>query len=338
MLFSCRENSAFVFFHPCYTLSVNNFTKSIFFALTMALLIAGVLSFNNRDWVGKTTSLNIILENKKPTSLLFVGDIMLDRGVEYYINKNTPLYPFQKIEPFTKETDIVFGNLEGPIVKNPPQFSDESLRFAFDPKVIEGLAFANFNLLSLANNHTNNMGQNGLEQTEEILTEANIDFIGHPVDCDQILIKDEVVFLTFNKTFSFNCSDEEIIGKIERARQSNPEKFIIVAFHWGEEYQSQSSIAQQKLARQVIDAGTDLIIGSHPHVIQEREEYKGKLIFYSLGNFIFDQYFSTETQKSLAVKLELSPQKAVYKIYRLESRLSQPTLEKTESEIIETER
>jgi len=309
----------------------------IFFIITPA--VAGVLYFNNHEPILKEIApLNIVSEEKKPKTILFVGDIMLDRGVEYYTNKNTPLYPFQKIAEFTKGPDIVFGNLEGPIVENPPHFSDESLRFAFSPTVIEGLSFANFNLLSLANNHTNNMGEDGRKQTEEILAKADIDFVGHPVNCDQLLIKNEIVFLAFNKTFSLNCSAEEVIAKVEEAKQANPEKFIVVALHWGEEYQSESSAAQQELAHQIIEAGTDLIIGGHPHVIQEVEEYKNKMIFYSLGNFIFDQYFSLATQESLAVKLEIFPQKVVYSIFELESRLSQPALKKTEKRIIELKR
>ena len=101
---------------------------------------------------------------------------------------------------------------------------------------------------------------------------------------------------------------------------------MIVFLHWGEEYQLISSSSQRKLAHSLIDAGADLIIGSHPHVVQEIEKYKGKLIFYSLGNFIFDQYFSRETQKGLAVSLELYPSRIIYKLYPYTLFHSQPKL------------
>lgn len=265
-------------------------------------------------------------------TILFVGDMMLDRGVEYLMKKNSIFYPFEKINQFLRGIDIVFGNLEGPIVKNPPNFSDDSLKFAFLPGTIKGLSFSNFNLLSLANNHTFNMGESGLEETEELLEQGNINFVGHPVSCDENFLfkEDEIIFLAFNKTFPFNCSNEEIVEIIKETRNSEQEKFLVVVFHWGQEYQPKSSIVQQKLAHQIIEAGADLIIGSHPHIIQEVEEYKGKMIFYSLGNFIFDQYFSEETQQGLAVGLEIYPKKIIYRIFPVQSHLSQPFLMKQE--------
>ena len=273
-------------------------------------------------------------EEIKGRTILFTGDIMLDRGVEYLINKNSVYYPFEKINQFLRGIDIIAGNLEGPIVENPPNFSDESLKFAFSPETIEGLSFANFNLFSLANNHTFNMNKAGLEETKVFLTKASINFVGHPIECDKDFLfeKDNVVFLAFNKTFFFNCSDKEIIELVSETRSHNPDKFLVVIFHWGEEYQSKSSIAQQKLAHQIVDAGADLIIGSHPHVVQEVEEYKEKLIFYSLGNFIFDQYFSKKTQQGLAMGLEIYPEKLVFRLFPIESYFSQPFLmEKVEA-------
>lgn len=268
------------------------------------------------------------LKEQKVKTVLFVGDIMLDRGVEYLMRKNSFFYPFEKVSQFLKGVDIVVGNLEGPIVKNPPNFSNKSLKFAFSPETIIGLSFANFNLLSLANNHTFDVGKDGFEETKEYLVKANINFVGHPIKCDQDFSfeKDDLVFLAFNKTFPINCSDDKIIQIVKETKNSSPEKFLVVIFHWGEEYQTKSSISQQKLAYRIIDAGADLIIGSHPHVVQEIEEYKGKLIFYSLGNFIFDQYFSKETQEGLVVGLEIYPEKLVYRLFPIKSHLSQPSL------------
>jgi len=91
-------------------------------------------------------------------------------------------------------------------------------------------------------------------------------------------------------------------------------------------YLPKSLISQQELAQQTIEAGADLISGSHSHIVQEIEEYQGKLIFYSLGNFIFDQYFSTETQQGLVVGLELQPARAIFRLFPIQSHLSQPFL------------
>ncbi|MEA3344602.1 MAG: CapA family protein [Patescibacteria group bacterium] len=271
-------------------------------------------------------------EDSKLQDILFVGDIMLDRGVERLMNKNSIFYPFEKISNFLQEIDFVVGNLEGPIVENPPNFPDSSLRFAFYPNVTEALSSANFSLLSLANNHTCNMSNAGLEETREILEKANIDFMGGPIECDEhsLFKKDDIIFLSFNKTFYFNCSDDEIVEIVKDVKMVNPEIFLIIFIHWGEEYHLVNSFFQQDFARKMIDQGADLIIGAHPHVVQNIEKYKGKLIFYSLGNFVFDMYFSEETQEGLAVGLEIYEKKITYKLFPIESHLSQPFLMKAE--------
>jgi poly-gamma-glutamate synthesis protein (capsule biosynthesis protein) len=288
------------------------------------------LNLQKTDKIKNTEENSLPLENDflEPKTIIFVGDIMLDRAVERLMKKNSFLYPFEKISQFLKETDFVFGNLEGPIVKNPPNFSDDSLQFAFYPEAIEGLKFANFNLLSLANNHTLNMGKSGLKQTREFLKNENINFVGDPLKCsDEFLFqKDKITFLAFNKTFTSNCPDEEVIETIKSVKKQNPENFLIVSIHWGNEYQIKSSAFQQKLARKIIDAGADLIIGHHPHVVQEIEIYNNKLIFYSLGNFVFDQYFSEQTQQGLAVRLEINEKKLVFRLFSIQSKLSQPFL------------
>ena len=267
-------------------------------------------------------------ESQKVKTLLFVGDVMLDRGIESLMEKNSIYYPFEKIHQFLRGVDFVIGNLEGPIVKNPPDFGFHSLKFAFSQEVAKVLSFSNFNLLSLANNHTLDTGEVGFKETKEFLKQSYINFVGHPIRCDKDFLfkKENIIILAFNKTFPFNCSDEEIAEIVKKIRKSNPKKFLIVIFHWGKEYQPKSSSFQQKLAHQVIEVGADLVIGSHPHVVQEIEEYQGKLIFYSLGNFVFDQYFSKETQESLALGLEIYPQKVIYRLFPIQSKLGQPFL------------
>ncbi|RME55971.1 AmmeMemoRadiSam system protein B [Candidatus Parcubacteria bacterium] len=266
-------------------------------------------------------------KEKQITTLLFVGDIMLDRDVERLMNKNNKFWPFRKISRFLEGVDVVIGNLEGPVVKHPPNFGNYSLKFAFSPESVEALSLAHFGLVSLANNHTLDMGVHGFEETKELLTRANIGFVGHPTCGENFSFeRREVVFLAFNKIFPFNCPNEKIVKIVEEARKSSQGKFLVVIFHWGKEYQLQSSVSQQELAHQVIDSGADLIIGSHPHVIQEVEQYKGKLIFYSLGNFVFDQYFSNETQQGLAVGVEISLDGVTYRLFPIRSESSQPFL------------
>ncbi len=269
--------------------------------------------------------------NEGVKTILLVGDIMLDRGVEDLIKQNSIYYPFQKISNFLRGIDIVFGNLEGPVVNNPPEFPDDSLKFAFNPEVIKGASWCNFNLFSLANNHTLDMGKKGLEETKEWLKKYGINFIGSPLSgssdkLDSFFSTDNIIFLAFNQIFPFMIREEEIIKTIKTVKSLNPDNFLIVSLHWGEEYKLINSPAQQSLAHQIIEAGADLIIGHHPHVVQNIEKYQGKLIFYSLGNFIFDQYFSPDTQQGLAVGLEIYPDRLVCRLFPLQINLSQPVL------------
>lgn len=267
-------------------------------------------------------------EEFKGKTILLVGDIMLNRGVEYLMNKNSRFYPVQKISQFLRGVDIVFGNLEGPVTEDCREFSENFFKFAFKPAAVDTLRYASFNLLSLANNHTLDRGLKGLDETRKHLEEQNIKTVGDPLSCGQDFCfqKENIIFLAFNIIVPLPCRDEEIIKTITLTRSQNPESFLIVSVHWGQEYQLRSSLSQQRLSHKIVDAGADLIIGHHPHVVQDIEIYKGKCIFYSLGNFIFDQYFSKETQQSLAVGLEIYPSKLVYRLFPLESNLSQPCL------------
>ena len=270
---------------------------------------------------------------KAVKTILLVGDVMLDRGVEDLAKQNSIYYPFQNISHFLRGIDIVFGNLEGPVVENPPQFPDDSLKFAFTPEVIKGASWSHFNLFSLSNNHTPDMRKEGLEETKEWLKKYGINFVGDPLsgssdNFNSSFSRDDITFLAFNQIFPFMDKEEEIIKTIKMVKSSNPDNFLIVSLHWGEEYKLINSPAQQSLARKIIEAGGDLMIGHHPHVVQNIEKYQGKLIFYSLGNFIFDQYFSTETQKGLAVGLEIYPDRLVYRLFPFQINLSQPVLMK----------
>jgi len=312
---------------------MSNIKKTIFvFAIVVFIFCLIIFGKSNPESLYLSSEIN----NQEDKSIegdkeiiFFTGDIMLDRGAEYYSNKeNNIYYPFEKISFLFEESDLVVGNLEGPIVKNPPYFSDESLKFAFSSEMVKALSRANFNLLSLANNHTLNMGRTGLEETKELLREGNIGFSGDPVSCDKDFSfqKNNIIFLVFNKSFPFNCSNQEIEKIIKEIRSENLDKFLILIFHWGQEYQEKSSIYQKELAYLSVNAGADLIIGSHPHVVQEIEEYRGKMIFYSLGNFIFDQFFSEETERGLVVKLELYLDKLVYSLLPVQIFKAQPFL------------
>lgn len=251
-------------------------------------------------------------EEDKKIKMIAVGDIMLSRAVEQkMIEYQDYQYPFLKTAEITNKADLVFGNLETVIIPGRIIKSGEMV-FRTDPKAVEGLKFAGFNVLSLANNHIMNFGKAGLENTIKILDKNNILYAGAGLNKENIYksaVKDikgvKFVFFAFTYNFDQRKSSGEIYGAadmsvekmkeiVEKAELEND--IIIVSMHAGTEYAASPNERQKEFARGAIDAGADLIIGHHPHTVQTVEKYKDKYIIYSLGNFVFDQMWSDETR------------------------------------------
>lgn len=258
----------------------------------------------------------------KTITLMFVGDIMLDRGVEYMIEKygnQDYKFPFLKITDNLKMADILFGNLEGPV-------SDKGIKvgsiysFRIDPKAIEGLTFAGFDILSVANNHIFDYGRPAMEDTFSRLKEAGINYVGGGFSEEEAhspVIKEikgvKIAFLSFTSLGSKNWAAQEKRSGIawltednvkeDVTMASNRADLVIISFHFGDEYQTQSNPEQKYFAHLAVDYGADLVVGHHSHVVQEVERYKESYIAYSLGNFIFDQGFSEETMRGLLLKV-----------------------------------
>jgi AmmeMemoRadiSam system protein B len=242
-------------------------------------------------------------------STLNFGDMMLDRSVAKAMgDKGIPylLDPLAGNEGrFFAGVDITAANLEGPFadVRRP---TEKSIAFRFDPILIPQLRKYGFNLFTLANNHSVDMAYAGDTETRDHLHDAGIDFYGHQykVADDSYLLKEvgglKLAYVGINDTHP----NTDIASAIELVKKGEQEAdFVIVNIHWGVEYQTTSHPRQQTLAHQFIDAGADVILGHHPHVTQEIEVYQNRPIFYSMGNFIFDQYFSVPTQEGYAVGL-----------------------------------
>jgi len=259
---------------------------------------------------------------KQPITLMLVGDIMLNRGVEYVIKKEGKgdfRFPFLKIDDFLRKTDILFGNLEGPI-------SDKGERvgsiysFRNDPKAIEGLVFAGFDILSIANNHIFDYGREAMEDTFSRLKEAEIDFVGGGFSEKEAyapIIREingtKIALLAYTNLGSkyWEAKDKRSgIAWLEKERMEkeikkakNQVDLVIVSFHYGEEYHLEPTSFQVSISRAAIDAGADLVVGHHSHVIQKIEKYKDGYIAYSLGNLVFDQGFSEKTMKGLILEV-----------------------------------
>ncbi|MDO8537027.1 MAG: CapA family protein [bacterium] len=258
-----------------------------------------------------------------PLTLSFVGDVMLSRYVGKVIDKHKdPTYPFLGIAKDLQSADLAFGNLEGPISD---RGTDRGSKYSFraDPKVVEGLKFAGFDVVSLANNHIFDWGPQALVDTAELLGRAGIKPIGAGANSEEAnrpaifrLKNTAVAYLAFTnlypKSFTAGTSSPGVSRSTAKDMQDAVRKLrgvadvVVTSLHWGEEYRATSTAAQQELARALVDAGADLVIGHHPHVAEEIERYKGGWIVYSLGNFIFDQNFSEETTRGLMVTTKIA--------------------------------
>jgi len=234
------------------------------------------------------------------TTLIAVGDIMLGRYCNVQMIKNKDWrFLFLKTADLTQSVDITFGNLESPIVENCPSTSTGMI-FCARPESIEGLKFAGFDILSVANNHILNYGQKGLEQTVDLLAKNNI-FPSQDNKITRYQVNNVIFdFLSFDLISNplTNLSDRKFLSmaKLISSEAENVD-ILIVSLHWGNEYQKTPTEQQKQLAHQIIDSGAKVIIGHHPHVTQPVESYHDGLIFYSLGNFVFDQPWSEETKK-----------------------------------------
>lgn len=236
--------------------------------------------------------------------LLFVGDIMLARGVEWRIGKNNLDYPLGGIKDFISKADLAIGNFEGTIRDEPNQELDG---FTFDTTpIIAGIVpTAGLDVVSLSNNHSDNHGSAIVAYTRQALTDLGVTPFGDPYTSKDFVAHKTVndIPITFIGFHAFGEDPESILPAIESEKAAG--NFVIVFPHWGNEYEFTPSAAQTDAAHLFIDHGADAIIGAHPHVIQTYENYKGIPIIYSLGNFLFDQDWSIPTQQGLALGFDI---------------------------------
>jgi len=243
---------------------------------------------------------------RREYTLLFTGDVMLSRAVgsRMEAQKDWSL-PFRLIADTLRSADLRYCNLECPVSDRGHNLH-HLYSFRADPRVIEGLKAAGFNVVSQANNHSCDWGPEALLDSVERLRAAGV----QPVGAGQNILAAHypvlvhvgglrIAFLAY-----VNIDPKEAAAGVDRPgvawldpaqaladiRFARPlADLVIVGPHWGVEYALQPTRDQVELAHQMIDAGADLIVGSHPHVMQPLEKYHDHWIAYSLGNFIFDQ-------------------------------------------------
>jgi len=259
------------------------------------------------------------------TTLVAVGDIMLARTVEQTMLRHDDwLYPFRETFQLTSIADITFGNLETPLTEG-VVVEPYGMVFRADPKAAEGLAYGGFDVVSLANNHLKNQGAGGIQTTINTLRNAGIQHIGAGATLAKA--RKPVLITAHDITFGFlayaddsfmpssyvatdqNAGSpilDETLLKQDIVLLSKQADVIIVSMHAGNEYSPTPNDRQIAFAHSAIDNGAQLVIGHHPHVIQPLEEYNGGYIFYSLGNFVFDQMWSEATRESVIATISFT--------------------------------
>jgi poly-gamma-glutamate synthesis protein (capsule biosynthesis protein) len=242
--------------------------------------------------------------------IIFGGDMMFDRTLRTYAARYGGDYLFACLDPLFSKADLVVANLEGPITANPSISLDSApgdgnnYTFTFPTTTAPLLLAHNVGVVSIGNNHIMNFGHDGLVQTRRALTAAGVGYFGDLDSTEADRVERRTVggipFSFIN--WSDWTSDNIDITGAQVAAEKTAGRIVVVYAHWGEEYLPATD-REKRLARTFVDQGAEIVLGSHPHVVQEHEVYHGKHIYYSLGNLIFDQYWNDAVSHGLLVRV-----------------------------------
>lgn len=286
------------------------------------------------ETIGMATATKPVVPGTPNLRFLFLGDAMLDRYIGQLIKTKGLDFVLGDLgqQDFYSGYDVVSVNLESAVIDkgahyDPPMGND----FAIAPESVTQLKTLGINFFNIANNHITDQGERGLKETRENLDSLGYTYSGCPDrkvgDCTARIIEvkgQKIALLGFSMVYG-TFDQQKALEAVQKAQ--NEADLVVINIHWGKEYEKKANTKQRPLARLFIDNGADIIIGHHPHVVQDYEEYQGKPIFYSLGNFIFDQYWSQETQQGMAVSAEYADGKWQYKIINFSQKNKQLSLD-----------
>jgi poly-gamma-glutamate synthesis protein (capsule biosynthesis protein) len=233
-------------------------------------------------------------------TMVVTGDVIPARNVnEQVITRKDFLWPFRPTIDYLKSGDLVFTDLEAPLIAGCARFNAGFKPFCGDPRFIDGLTYAGVTVANLSNNHLTNYGQPGTDSTIKLLTDHGIQPAGLGLAAHVTVKGVRFTFLGFNGVGA-HIDPVELRREILLARPMAD--VVVVQFHWGQEYvltprSTGDSIAPDDprvIGHLAVDDGADLVIGNHPHAVQGVEIYKGKLITYAHGNFVFDQMWTPD--------------------------------------------
>lgn len=253
----------------------------------------------------------------EPVVISAVGDIMLSGSGERVYKKYGYEYPFEATREILKRADIVTGNLEAPLASNGVEFTEKRFRFKTSPQAAIALKNAGFTHLSLANNHILDFGVEGLQQTLSALDTNNIAHSGAGLglsDARKASVLEVKGVRIALLSYSLTYPDDFFAGvdrpgtapgyasnfTVDISKAKENADCVIVSFHWGGEGLEIPKPYQLSAAHSAVDAGADIVLGHHPHVLQGIEYYGKGVIFYSLGNFAFGSHSRTSARSMIA--------------------------------------
>ncbi len=289
--------------------------------------------------------LGVSCKNNSDDSLTvcFTGDLLLDRGVRMQIENHGVDALFSDVAKLFHQSDAVVANLECPATT---RYAPVNKRFVFraEPQWLSALKRAGITHLLMANNHSYDQGRDGMEDTYQALIANKLVPVGygknHTLACEPVIItKGNIQVAIFNavqmplENFPFlpdqpcmcQATGDEISTAITKFKSDHPLVFVVVVLHWGAEYHPTPVPGQVINATKMINAGADAIIGHHPHVIQSISYIKGKPVFYSLGNFVFDP-LKPAAKEGLIVQLKFNRKKTSVVKYEITIKNCKPIL------------
>ncbi|MBM7631626.1 CapA family protein [Geomicrobium sediminis] len=242
-----------------------------------------------------------------------VGDMMLGRYVSNVIDHRGGDFLLHYAQPYFDEADYVTGNLENPLLIDGHDYvpADKEIHLEAPAETVQILENAGFSTVNIANNHILDYGQQGLYDTLDVLDRSSVNAVGqvqNPAIDYQQINGITVATIGFNDVYYgggqegvLSATPSESLEYIKAAKSGEDAADLVIAHvHAGVEYTSTPTERQEQLMKAYVDAGADIVIGHHPHVLQSVETYNDGIIFYSLGNFIFDQGWTRTRDTALA--------------------------------------
>lgn len=267
------------------------------------------------------------VEIPEKITISLVGDMMFAGSVGRVVNLKGEDYLFEGYSKHFKESDIVLGNLETAISHRGMPMEDKEYTFRSSPKMAAALKRHNFTAVSIANNHVLDYGYEAFDDTLKNLEDNGILYAGGGKNKEEaqkgIFIEKngiKVGFIAFSRVVpvvdwyagskkpgiigAYKVHEAEVLELLENLKTQCD--ILVVSVHWGKEHVLEAREQEMETARKMIDAGADIIMGHHPHVVQGIEMYNGKPIFYSLGNFIFSTSRLNISNKTVMAKVAVN--------------------------------